>query len=291
MSAAVHPRFPSMVGGELMKVSRQWTTWILVLVQLGGLLIVALASLGTPQIKDNLIAHPLTWAYQMLDILQVVFGIGSGIFFLAVSARLVAMEYHHGTIRILLARGIGRLHLLAAQLVALVLCALLFFVFIVAIDAAFVAAVVQGWTGSLNVLHNLPGSYWHDVRLTVVAAWISMGACILVGTAAAVVGRSLAFAIAVAMGLFPADNFGTILLLLMQRITHSDAWLRVSDYLLGPNLNAVAQALEPGRRVNIAFASPAPPWDGNHVLAVVGIYCLAFAVVAIGLTARRDVLE
>ena len=291
MTATFRPRFLSLVGGELMKIRHQWTTWILLLVQLGGILILALATLGAPQIKSNLLAHPTAWAYQMLDISQVILGIGSGIFFLAVSARLVAMEYHHGTIRILLARGVGRLQLLAAQLVALVICGVLFLALVGAIFAAFFAASVNAWTGSLATFQNLPASFWHDLRLSTLAAAISIGVCILLGTATAVLGRSLAFAVAAAMGFFPADNFGTILLFLMQRITHSDTWLRVSDYLLGPNLNAVAQALEPGRRVNLAFASPAPPWDGNHTLVVVAVYCLLFVAIAVGLTARRDVLE
>jgi ABC-type transport system involved in multi-copper enzyme maturation permease subunit len=50
--------------------------------------------------------------HDCLQIYGTVFQIGSGIFLLIVSARLFAMEYAAGTVRIVYARGVSRLGLL-----------------------------------------------------------------------------------------------------------------------------------------------------------------------------------
>jgi ABC-type transport system involved in multi-copper enzyme maturation permease subunit len=45
----------------------------------------------------------------------------SGIFILVLAAHVVGLEYQYGAIRVLLARGVGRLHLLSGKIVALTL--------------------------------------------------------------------------------------------------------------------------------------------------------------------------
>src|SRR2546429_1109115 len=51
-----------------------------------------------------------------------------GIFLIILTARVIGLEYQLGTIRILLARGVGRLQLLLVKLLTIVLVALLILV-------------------------------------------------------------------------------------------------------------------------------------------------------------------
>ena len=120
-----------------------------------------------------------------------------------------------------------------------------------------------------------------------------MGATILLATAASVVGRSLTFGLSLALAWFPIDNIGTIFLYLAYRLTHSDFWLNVSAYLLGPNLNVMPKALITSAKTEV-FTIGAQPFvavDGAHTLWVTLVYSLIFAAVAIILTWRRDVKE
>jgi ABC-type transport system involved in multi-copper enzyme maturation permease subunit len=275
----------------VLKLSRQRATWVMLAGALLFFAVFALALVSAPQIKTQLHDNPRAWFYTMLDVLLTLFDTGSGIFLLVVSARLVGMEYSAGTIRILLARGAGRLRLLAAKLTALALAALLLLAGFTLLAAAVVVATVQGWEGSLSPLSSLPAEAWHYLELQVVVALISMGVCILLGTAAAVVGRSLAFGLSAALAFFPSDNFGTIVLSLLNRLTGKDFWNQISSYLLGPNLNQLPALLEPHRLARAAFATPLVKVDATHALLVVGTYSAVFLGAAFVLTWRRDVLE
>jgi ABC-2 type transport system permease protein len=285
------PSFPGAVRGELLKASRQRSTWVMLA---GALLLFAvfgLALLSTDQIKNSLHQNPQRWFYTLLDILLTLFDTGSGIFLLVVSARLVGMEYSAGTLRILLARGTGRLRLLAAKLTALALAALALLAGFAVLAAAFVVLIVQTWEGSLKPLTSLPAETWQYLELQFVVALVSLGICILLGTAAAVVGRSLAFGLSAALAFFPCDNFGTIVLSLLGRLTGKDFWNQISAYLLGPNLNQLPVVLEPHRQARAAFATPLVKVDGTHVVAVIAVYAILFLVTSLVLTWRRDVLE
>jgi hypothetical protein len=93
------------------------------------------------------------------------------------------------------------------------------------------------------------------------------------------------------MGFFPADNFGTLILLILQRITHNDAIPKVSAYLLGPNLNTLVSVMEPALKLRPAFASPLVTVSAAHSWTVVAVYSALFLLASIALLLRRDVLE
>lgn len=286
-----HPRFAGAVRGELLKGSRQRTTWVMLGAALLLFTVFGLAILSTEQIRTQLHQSPQTWFYTFLDILLSLFDTGSGIFLLVVSARLVGMEYSGGTLRILLSRGTGRLRLLAAKLTALALVALALLAGFTVIAGVLIVLIVQTWEGSLQPLTSLPAESWRYAELEFVVALISLGVCILLGTAAAVVGRSLAFGLSAALAFFPSDNFGTIVLSLLNRLTGNSVWNNISSYLLGPNLNQLPAVLEPHRQARPAFATPLVKVDQTHALAVVAVYAAIFLVVSLILTWRRDVLE
>ena len=114
----------------------------------------------------------------------------------------------------------------------------------------------------------------------------------LMATAVSVLGRSLTFGLSLALAWFAVDNIGTIFLYLAYRLTHSDFWLNVTAYLLGPILNIMPKALITSKtEITTIGAQPYVTVDGAHTLWVTLVYAVIFAVVAIVLTWRRDVKE
>jgi ABC-2 type transport system permease protein len=291
-ATTLRPRFFGVVRGETLKVSRQLSFWLM----LGGsfvlLAIITLAITSAPNIQDQLKTDPTSWAYGVRDVFGTIFQIGSGIFLLIVGSRLFAMEYSSGTIRIIYARGTGRLRLLLAKMLTLAIIGILLLAGYLVVAAGILALLVNAWTGGLAPLQHLPSQFWQDLGFWAVVQGMSMGIVILMAAAAAGIGRSLAFAMAASLAFFPVDNFSVILELLGSRITRQDhPWLTISQYQLGPNLNIVLNLIEPGHHARAAFAAPLTPVDGMHALAVIGAFGLAFAVIAIFRAVRPDVLE
>lgn len=288
---AVRPSFAGAVRGELLKMSRQRATWVMLGMSVLLFAVFTLALTSASQVRTQLHSHPLAWFYNQLDILLALFDTGSGIVLLIVSARLIGMEYSGGTIRVLLARGTGRLQLLAAKLVALALLGIVLLAGFLVLASGFIALLVNAWEGSLQPLQALPADAWRFAELQLLVAVISIAVCVLLGSAAAVVGRSLAFGLSGALAFFPCDNFGTIVLGLLTRVTGKQFWSDFSAYLLGPNLNQLPGTLETNRNFHGAFATPLVKVDTSHALLVIGAYAAVFLFASVVLTWRRDVLE
>ena len=287
----LRPSFFGAVRGELLKLTRQRSLWVMLVA--GALLFgfVSLAIFSTDNIKTGLKGAPLVTFNNFLDIFGTLFNTGSGIVLLISASRLFGMEYSSGTIRILLARGTGRIQLYFAKLAALALLGLFLLIGFLALASGMIYAFAISVTGGSGPLTTLPATAYTDLELTVLVGLISIGVTILLGGTAAILGRSLSFGIAAAMAFFPADNFGTIIFGLMARITHIDAWNKVTAYFLGPNLNLLASKLETSRQVRPAFATPNVAVSSEHVWVVVGVYTAVFLLASIVLLLRRDVLE
>lgn len=291
-TAALRPSFFGTFRGEALKVSRQLSFWLMLA---GALVLLAVITLGitsAPSIKDQLTADPTGWAYTARDIFGTIFQIGSGIFLLIVGSRLFGMEYSSGTIRIVYARGVSRLSLLLAKMLTLAVIGVCLLAGYLVIAGSVIALLVNLWTGSLTDLTNLPGQFWQDLGYWCLVQGVSMGAAILLAAAAAGLGRSLAFSMAASLAYYPVDSFAVILSGLGARITRQDhPWLDFSKYQLGPNLNILLNLIEPGHHARAAFATPLQPVDATHAMIVVGVWAVAFAVIAIGRAVRPDVLE
>ena len=293
MSVAVRrPRFFGIVKGETLKVSRQLSFWLMLAGSFVLLAIITLAISSASNIQDQLKTDPTGFAYSARDVFGTIFQIGSGIFLLIVGARLFAMEYSSGTIRIIYARGTGRMHLLLAKTLTLAIIGIVLLAGYVIVAGIILALLSNTWTGSISPLQHLPTQFWQDLEMWGVVQGMSMGIAILMAAAAAGIGRSLAFAMAASLAFFPVDNFSVILEALGSRITKQDhPWLTISQYQLGPNLNVVLNLIEPGHHARAAFAPPLTPVDGTHALVVIGAFALAFAMIAVGRAVRPDVLE
>jgi ABC-2 type transport system permease protein len=287
------PSFPGIVRGEIFKITRQWTTWILLVLLLGTIILPYIIVSTAPNIIDNLRKAPLNFFYNEMEIDLSVLRIFIGIFLLVLTARVIGLEYQLGTIRVLLARGVGRLQLLSAKLLTIVIVALTLFIVGILLDVILTCSLVAILMGNLNSLNALTSAFWSNTWLYTLSVLISMGVTILLAAALSVVGRSLSFGLSASLAWFPADNVGSLIFLMLAfRITHSDFWRNVSAYLLGPNLNVMPAVLLPAQiKANSIGITPLVDVDGTHTLLVTLVYALIFAVVAVVLTWRRDVKE
>ncbi len=295
------PSFFGTVRGEFFKIARQWTNWIMLVLLLGVIVLPFIIEMTAPNVKTNIQTNPLHFYYNVLSISLSILRVFTGIFLLILAARTIGLEYQLGTIRVLLSRGVGRLQLLFAKLLAVVLIALGLLVFGLLLNYLLTVILVAGLTGNLNSFSALNAVFWSDARIYVLSIMLNMGVTILLATAAAVVGRSVTFGLSAAIIFFPIDNIATIVMTLAYRITHNDFWLSTTSYFLGPNLNAMAGALTNGRAESIGstplyFVDQAGQAhgilvDGTHTVVVALVYAVIFTVVAIVLTWKRDVKE
>ncbi|MDQ6773740.1 MAG: ABC transporter permease [Candidatus Dormibacteraeota bacterium] len=285
------PSWPGAVRAEIRKLAGQRSLWAMlaVAVLLVGLLALSLVT-NDPSRRSY--AHdPSGFMFLVSDVVQFAFTTGSGIVLLIVSARTVGMEYSAGTIRVLYARGGGRLRLLAAKLAAVSVLGLLLLAGYLALWAAALTAIAVIWAGTPHGLAAMPARVWQDAGLCVVTCLISMAASIVIGATAAVVGRSLAFGVGAALAFFPADNMADVILSLLHTFTGRQVWLDLSGFLLGPNLDALSKALIRDHTVHSPMLQPFVTVDTRHALLVIGLWLAGMLGLAVALVRRRDVLE
>jgi ABC-type transport system involved in multi-copper enzyme maturation permease subunit len=253
-------------------VVRQRSNWAvpLVAVAVGGL---AFSAAGDQ-------AHGLGPFQYAIDTYRAFAAAAAGVVTLAISAGLVAQEYQQGTIRVVLARGVGRVQLLVAKLAA---------VGVVAIPIL-AALAVAGVVEVTIRLHQQPAAVaWPDVWVGALTVALSAAVCGVLGAAAGAVGRSTTFAMAVAVGFFPVDNGLGYVLPLLNNATQERVWADLSTYLLGPTLNHLPSVLM-GRPAG-ELVPPELPVDATHGLLVIAGYAAVSLAAAVAVTWRRDTLE
>lgn len=286
---APSPTYLGAVGGEMLKLARQGWIWVMLALAtlMFGLLTLVLLEAGG--LLDQLRHAPTLFMFNLYDIYLAVFDSGVAIVMLIISARLVGMEYSSGTIRVLLGRGAGRLRLLLAKLTALALlgvCILAAFLLLVTATVYFFAQA----NGGAARLASLPSHVWGDLVSCILVALASIAAAILIGTTAAVVGRSEAFGAAVALVFFPADNLLTLVCTLLSSLTHWGLWEHLPTFLLGPTLNSMPLHLETDHVPHAALILPLVRVSITEAWLVIGGWLVALLLLSLVLTRRRDVL-
>lgn len=305
-SRATRASFVGLLRAELLKVTHLRISQLLAALYLlfvtgGQLLLASGPDVGSslrndaPSAFNNVISGDLSIVRILL-----------GIVVLILSAHIVGLEYTQGTIRILVARGVGRLQLLGAKVLALAIVAVTFLAAGILIELLGAWLIVNANAGSRHPWSALNGEFWTDLRLYLLCVLISVGVTLLLGVAASVIGRSLAFGLAVGLSWFAVDNLLIVPLSLLARFTTSTLWLKVSTLLLGPVLNRLPDHLVPawhtvvqGPHGSITVAHtmdgfgpiPLSPFDARHALAVIAVYSAIFIAASLTLTHRRDILE
>lgn len=288
------PSFLGLVRGELFKIRKQWTTWIMLALLVGIMALPNLVLMSVARVKTEITSVlpgvQLDALYRITGIDLPVIRVFIGFFLLILTARVFGLEYQLGTIRIILGRGVGRLQLLSAKLLAVVLVALAVFVACLLYESIWSVILFLSLAGNLNVLNAATSTFWSDTSMFMVTVLISMGATILLSMAVTTVGRSLSFGLSASLSWFAVDNFGVIIMALAFRLTGNAFWQNVTAYFLGPNLNLM-QGVVVGSHPSPVGITPSVPVDGTHTLVVALVYSLIFAVTAVVLTWRRDVKE
>lgn len=290
------PSFIGLVRGELFKISRQRATWVMALLLLGIICFPFLVNFAVADLKDRIAFEPLVVLYRNMAENLLMLRIFSGTFLILLTARLIGMEYSGGTIRVLLSRGVGRLQLLGAKLTAIGIVALGVLVFGVAIQFVLELLQLLLVAGNLDIFKAANGQYWSDAWTYFLTIAFNMVVTVMMATAVTVIGRSLAVGLSAGLAFFAVDNIGTIFLFLASRITGGNFWLLLSGDLLGPNLNEMPNQLLSSAPAAAeakvhALAQPWVPVTGAHTILVACVWLAAFIVVAVVLTARRDVTE
>jgi len=283
-AADCRPRFHLIVRGELRKLSLQRANWLLVavavvLAAVAGLVLSTSSGIWQAEAayRATLQSDPAYWVHGVVVVAGMIARVVEGALLLFAAARLVGTEYSAGTIRVVLALGVGRVRLLCAKLVALALFALAVTAGFLALAAAFGLTMIATQGGSPpHVVAILPGSEWHDVWIHVLTILVSAGVCVLIGVAGAAVGRSLPIAMVVAVAFFPLDNLVA-------------GGRDYNVYQLGPNLNVLAETL--GHMRESLFTRPAQAVDTTHSAVVIGVSCAVLLLAAFIPTWRRDVEE
>lgn len=293
------PGFMGVYNGELFKAMRQRSNWIMFFGIMGLTLMFWLAFLLLSHNQQRILVNPAHYFYTNLtgtfNVFPRAFG---GFFFIALTVRMIGLDYQQGTIRIILARGVDRMVLLAAKLAAaLTLSTAALAIFIA--ETIGVGMIISGViANTTSIYSSLDATFWSGIWAYVVTLIVNMVVSILIGACVAVIGRSLAFGLGVGLIFFPADNIGSTILFIIYRVTGNDFWIKFSAYLLGPNLNLLPSLYAPTltlqgelSKPTTLGATPLVNYDLTHVWFVIGIYAVAALVTMFVLTRQRDVLE
>jgi len=280
----------SLIRGELRKISgdrgSQWLTGLAVFV----VVLAGVGSAGAAGMAQLANLHPQDFVLQLTDVLRTAVTTGLGVVVLVGSSRLVAMEYQEGTIRVLLARGVGRVQLLFAKVAALLIAGSLVLATLLALSFVMASIVIVTQSGGMHPLTVLDGAAWRTLAVDPLVAVISLVVCVLLGVAAGAT-RSMAVAVAAAVGFFPVDNGLVPFMSVLSDASGKRIWNDLTGYLLGPNLNHLPSLLT-GRHVDIeTLAPPGTPVSVAHGLTVITVYCAVLVAFAVLPTWRRDVLE
>ena len=286
--------FLGLLRGELFKISRMRIVWVMLALLVSVIALPYLIFFATANLKDNFAAQPDLFLYRIVEANLFTLRVFGGIFLLILTALVFGTEYSLGTIRIILSRGVGRLSLLGAKLLAVMLVALGIFVAIVALDALLDWVLLLKDMGGTAMQQHMTTAFWTDIRIYLLTILVSMGVTILLAMAATVVGRGMVFGLGAALAWFPADNIGVEFARLAYRLTGNTFWENFTSIWLGPNLNAMptVSATTPiGQNAVNPSITPLVDVTGSHTLIVALVYAAIFLVVSAVLIWKRDVKE
>ena len=291
------PNFVGLVRGEFFKLSRQRPIIVLAIiiaiVQIvyGLRTVIFLANLPQELVNRGASATVyLTTRVGMSDIRGLL-----GVFVTVVAVIVVGLEYQQGTIRVLLARGVGRLRLLAAKVTAITLLGVAGFIVMLVIMylAMFISFAVIHRSGDFG---QLPPYYFGDVTLDGLLVLLNMFVTLMLGVTLAVIGRNLAFGLAIGLPFFIAETIVGGILRVVSAIAQNDVWTHIATFLPGANLSQLSLTLVPDHGLQVFIEALSLNVtngfiDGQHALTAVILYGLAFIGISGYLTWQRDVLQ
>lgn len=301
---ATTPSFVSMVRAELFKTSRQRAVWIT-----AGIVAVffSLASLvyyfEIKAVNDQLNNLPVQVAPLSYSVMTQFLNSNTGVrgfigIFVAVATVFsIAQEYQQGTIRVILARGVGRLRLLGAKLAAVGIVSLGMLVVLLVL-ALIVANLDVNWALGNNAgSFTLPSYFWSDALGYVGAVIVSMFATLLLAALFAVLGRNMAFGLSFALAYFFVEGIVSGILQIIGVATSNQVWGDIPKYFVGAAITNLPVAVLPNRGLNVfdalsrGVSALGQQPDPKQVVGTLVAYIVVFAGLAGFLMKQRDVLQ
>ena len=285
--SSLTPSFVGLVRAELLKMSRRRSNWIMIglLLAFIGVLHITVLSSGA-SIKDFVTHNSEAFFGVLVQTDLGAFRVLGGLFLIVLVAYVIGMEYQLGTIRILLARGVGQIQLLCAKVTSVFLVALALTLIVLLFTFGLLCITLLVGMGNLNALHLLSLT---DSWPVLVSVLLSMGVTILMATVVSVLGRSLIVGISLGLMWFPLDNIGSGFIgNFVYGLTHNTFWRDITAYLLGPNVNVMPTAFLGQAKMFSQFGiTPIIHVDAGHTVLVTLGYAIVFAATAIILTWKR----
>ncbi len=224
-------------------------------------------------------------------------GVGAGVIsylgvllFVVLAGALIGSEYSYSTLRLSLARGVGRGRLLAAQIVALAILALLL---------AALALIVSALVGLLGLAFGLPqaaGALSAELFGEIIVYWLAVAfnifAYALIAVWIGTLTRSVAGAIAGPLVFIVVEVVTTDILAVFSAFPLESPLLNaiahIPDYLMGVNTNALITWAGDGP---YPFTSGVASVGAAHALIVSLAYCALFVFISYLALRNRDILE
>lgn len=250
--------------------------------------------LAAQQAAAKSVAMGLTFP-QSLTVVEVLVSLIGVIVLTTMAGSVVGGEYGHGTVRVVLSRGVGRAQLIAAEALALAVLAL------IAAAVMMLIGILVGFTLGPALGGTLP-AYAPGVPLELLQTWLAL-ALNLFGYAAialffATLGRSTAAGIGFALGFFVAEYvlegiLTTVSFIFQATQPNVAEFIRhLPDWFFGPNVAYIVQqaSLSP-LAITPGGGQGSSPFGMGHALLV----ALLYLVLTIGgsylLTRKRDITD
>ena len=250
--------------------------------------------LAAQQAAAKSVALGLTFP-QTLSVVEVLVSLIGVIVLTTLAGAVVGGEYGHGTVRVVLSRGVGRAQLIAAQALALAALSLL------AAAVMMLIGLLVGFTLGPALGGTLP-AYASGAPVELLQTWLAL-ALNLFGYCAialffATLGRSTAAGIGFALGFFVAEYvlegvLTTVSFAFQAAQPRTAEFIRhISDWFLGPNVGYIVQHASLSPLVISPYPDQASAAFGTgHALLV----ALLYLVLTIGgsylLTRKRDITD
>lgn len=199
---------------------------------------------------------------------------GIGLILLAIlAASAIGSEYGLGTLRLVLALGVGRHRYLASKFTTLAFMAAAGLIIVVAVTA--VSSLIAGGLAQAPE-DTIASSTWSEAGTALGRTWASLIPALALTGLITVMARSTAVGMAVGLGYGFAEQI--VVAILAPRFE----WFRTaSEYFLSRNISALAGSrFGPGGSADL---------DTLHAALVLAVYTLALGGMAFWLFRRRDI--
>ncbi len=216
-----------------------------------------------------------------------------GIMMIFITVMAIGQDYQNGTIRVILARGSGRMRVLAAKYTAALL-----YVFFVLVIQYILTSIIMIYPISLsgqNFFGSQPSHFFQEIALFFLVTIVSVIATGLMAAAITTIGRSLTFGFAISLLWFPVESILKVMVLLfgVASFKNPETAYNLTNNFLGSALSNLGSAVishfgqisVPTTLNGYSFAPPSALTDG----IIIAVYSAIFFVGMFAYVRSRDV--